>query len=150
MKILITAIVIMLTWVNGEATGMGIDISKIIAIESGFDSLKIGKAGEIGLCQITRECMTDFNIRNKRSFKYPTDLYNPRINIGMAQWYLGERIPQMLKAYNKPVTIENILISYNAGIRYVRDNIPTPKSTLRYINKYKRAEANIQKVKAYL
>jgi len=135
---------------------MLVDITKIIAIESNFDSCKIGKAGEVGLCQITKEVLMDYNryLRLKggfyRQYVYPKDLFDARINIGIAQWYLERRIPEMLAAYGKPATLENVLISYNAGIKYVRDNIEPPKTTQRYIEKYNRIESDVARVKAYL
>jgi len=42
----------------------------------------------------------------------------------------------MLKAYKKPVNLENILTSYNAGIDYVVSNKKLPKETQNYISKY--------------
>jgi len=51
---------------------------------------------------------------------------------------LNERIPQMIRHYKKEVTVENCLIAYNAGIKYVAEGRRLPRETEDYIKKYKR------------
>jgi soluble lytic murein transglycosylase-like protein len=74
---------------------------------------------------------------NKHKHKYnPDHLFLPEINKEIARWYLNVRIPQMIKHYGKPVTKENILIAYNAGISYVKNGKMIPDETKNYIKKY--------------
>jgi soluble lytic murein transglycosylase-like protein len=63
------------------------------------------------------------------------DMFIPRFNVKVGSWYLEHRIPEMLNHYGKPLSVENIIISWNAGIEYVR-NGRTPKSTKRYLKRY--------------
>ena len=49
-----------------------------------------------------------------------------------------DRIPRMIHAYHKPLTVQNILVAYNAGISYVRYDKLLPLETINYINKYKK------------
>jgi len=137
-----------------------IDLSIVAQIESSGNPNAYNKrSGAIGLCQITKICLTEFNaLYDKQNFfcaertakteylnqkkinheKYNIgDLYNPTINIEVADWYLNIRIPQLLKYYKKPVTLENILWAYNAGIGNVVKN-RMPLETKNYIKKYKK------------
>ena len=50
-------------------------------------------------------------------------------------YYMHIRIPQMLRAYGLPVTTTNMIISFNAGIKSVRDG-RTPPITVAYLKKY--------------
>jgi hypothetical protein len=61
---------------------------------------------------------------------------------------MNTRIPQMLKAYKIPDTIDNRLISYNAGIKvckdYHRGKIKRlPRETVNYITKYHKLERGL-------
>lgn len=123
---------------NAEAATM-IDINKIISIESGGDPMAHNKRTNArGLCQITPICLADYNIRNKTAYD-EVDLYDATLNRTIAEWYLNKRIPSMLKYFKREVTVDNILISYNAGIKYVVDNRKLPAETKRYIKKYNEA-----------
>jgi soluble lytic murein transglycosylase-like protein len=66
-----------------------------------------------------------------------SDLYDVKLNKKVAVWYLTRRIPQMLRAKGKPVTVENILIAYNAGIGRVVKGIK-PSETRQYLKKYQK------------
>jgi hypothetical protein len=52
---------------------------------------------------------------------------------------MNTRIPQMLKAYKIPDTIDNRLWAYNAGIGNVKKG-RLPKETRNYIRKYHKLE----------
>lgn len=116
----------------------GINLSRIIAIESSGDPKAYNSSSKArGLCQITPICLKDYNNYHKIKFS-TSDLFNSEINKQIAQWYLNIRIPQLLKYYNKEITIRNILISYNAGIDYVIRGRELKQETRDYIIKYER------------
>ena len=143
--------------------GAEIDISKIIQIESSGNPNAYNKSsGAIGLMQITPVCLEDWNTfksgkmygeiarcnkndcENYTLFEYYNlgDLYNPTINVKIGTWYINERIPQMLEAFDIPDTVENRLIAYNFGVgnlrKYLEGEKKLPKETKNYILKYKR------------
>ena len=111
-------------------------LSIIIAIESSGNPLAYNQSsGARGLCQITPIVLLEFNKFNRTAYELE-DLFHPDTNKMIAEWYLYKRIPQMLEHFNKPVTERNVLICYNAGIRYVAHDLKIPSETERYIEKY--------------
>lgn len=122
----------------GPAAADEIDLNKIMMIESSGNPLAWRKADDSrGLYQVTPICLKEFN--NFHSKKYTkNDLWSPAINREIAEWYLTVRIPQMLKHYKIPDTVNNRLIAYNSGISCLVKNKPLPKITKRYIEKYQR------------
>ena len=114
-----------------------IDMHKIMMIESSGDPLAHNvNSGARGLFQITKICLTEYNNFHPKHKFTSNDLWNPVKNTQVATWYLRQRIPQMLRYFKKPVSIRNIIISYNAGILYVVKNKPLPRETINYIKKY--------------
>lgn len=113
---------------------------KVLAqIESNNNSLAFNpKSGARGLYQITPIVLLDYNHRIGIfiSFNYD-DLFDINCNYRIAKWYLESRIPQMLKYYRVKDTLENRLICYNAGIKYLVDKKELPKETIEYLKKYK-------------
>jgi len=131
----------------GGAGDFSIDMQIIKKIESSGNPKAFNKITQArGLYQITPIVVEDYMIygyaKNAYCLDYQIkiknldDLFNPIINYQIAYWYLNKRIPQMLKSYGLPVTLENILWSYNAGISNVRKNI-LPKETKDFITRYK-------------
>lgn len=118
------------------AQPLTININAIIQIESSGNPTAYNE-GEIaiGLMQIRPCVVQDWNKAHPNDKHAIEDMFIPRINVKVGTWYLTARIPQMIKAYRKAVTIENIIIAWNAGIKYVR-NGRTPKSTKRYLKRY--------------
>ena len=116
----------------------GIDMEVIKQIESSGNPYAYNsRSNARGLYQITPICLKEYN--NYHLVKYTSeDLYDAEINYEIANWYLNTRIPQMLKHFKKPVNVENILISYNAGISYVVQNKEIPTETINYLKKYKK------------
>jgi soluble lytic murein transglycosylase-like protein len=115
-----------------------VDISIIARIESSNNPLVYNQRTKAtGLYGITPICLKEFNQYNHKSYTLAS-LFNPIRNYEVAYWYLNIRIPQMLKYYNKKIMIENILICYDAGIKYVVKDLPLKKETINYIEKYKR------------
>ena len=115
-------------------------LSIIAQIESGNNpSAYNPKSHAIGLYQITPICLKEYNSFHKTKYT-EKDLYEPVINEKIASWYLNKRIPQMLKYYKYPATVENILICYNWGIgnflKWKERKAELPKETKEYIEKY--------------
>lgn len=103
----------------------------IIARESAFNTAAKGASGEIGLAQLHEAGA----IAEWEQFKMPkiTDYWAVENNLEVAAWYIGKRIPDMLRHYGKPVTDRNIIIAYNAGISRVISGGTPPKITQDYI-----------------
>lgn len=117
--------------------GEEIDLHIIAIIESNGNELAYNQKTQArGLYQITPICLEDFNRWNGEGLKYiKDDIYNYIRASVVADWYLNIRIPQLLKHYNKPITIETILWCYNAGIGNLLKGI-MPKETRNYIKRY--------------
>lgn len=118
-----------------------IDLAKIIQIESSGNPLAYNKRSKArGLCQITPIVLEDYNYYGRVIPGYEpitaSMLFNPEVNKRIASWYLEERIPQMLRHFKKPVSVENVLIAYNAGISYVVNGKSLPMETRKYIERY--------------
>ena len=115
--------------------GSLVSLSRIKMIESAGLPFVIGSSGEIGLYQISDCVLEDYNKYHKvKVAKWM--LFIPWTNEKVAYWYLNTRIPSMLRHYEKPVTIRNIIISYNAGIGYVAHDKDLPEITKKYLKKY--------------
>lgn len=119
-----------------ESLPFRVNMERIAEIESGKSPWKVSKKGAVGYYQITKVVLQEYNtfanVANPYSVK---DLYNIEINERIADWYLHERIPAMLQAFGHRLTIDNVLVAYNAGIRYVGKRIP--RETREYIKRYK-------------
>lgn len=111
-----------------------VDLNAIAQIESSNNHLAFNKSrGARGLYQITPICLKDYN--KFHAIKYTNkDLFDKVINRKVADWYLHNRIPELLKSKRKEVNLENTVTCYNAGIKYVGRKIP--RETKKYINKY--------------
>ena len=115
-----------------------INLNVIKQIESSGNPLAYNKSSKAkGLYQITPICLEEYNNYHEKQVA-PHELFVPSINEKVAKWYLNVRIPQMLRYFKKPLTTDNILISYNAGINYVVKGKRIPLETKNYINKYKK------------
>jgi soluble lytic murein transglycosylase-like protein len=115
-----------------------IDLTIIAQIESSGNPLAYNLNSKArGLYQITPICLKDYVQMNDIFYADPDYLFNPAFNTKVANWYFNKRIPQLLKHFNKSVTLENVLWAYNAGIgKVIKGNMP--KETKDYIAKYKR------------
>jgi muramidase (phage lysozyme) len=113
-----------------------INMEAIKTIESSGDPNAYNEgSGAMGLYQITKICLDDYNIYNSPKIARNA-LYSPEANEKVALWYMNKRIPQMLKHFGHADNVENRLISYNCGIGCVGKNLP--EETRNYINKYRR------------
>lgn len=110
----------------------------IKVIESNGNTKSVSFKDAIGIMQITKVCLNDYNLINKTNYSQ-NDLFIKEINIEIANWYLTERIPSLLKEHNIKVNVMNILICYNAGILECIKFQSTKHlnlETQNYINKY--------------
>lgn len=114
-----------------------IDMDKIMMIESSGNPLAHNKKdNSIGLYQITPICLAEFNMFHKTEQYRESDLWNPVVNFKIADWYINNRIPKMLKYYKVEDTVENRIWAYNAGIGNVVKG-RMPEITKNYIRKYR-------------
>lgn len=125
--------------VSAKDSPQSVNMEAIKAIESGNRPDAFNKrSGAVGLFQITPIVLEEYN-RNT-SFNNPNieqqDLYDPDVNRMVATWYVKVRIPEMLKHFGRPVTVRNVLVCYNAGIRYVVEDRELPEETYAYLQKY--------------
>lgn len=134
----ILVIIILFSIIINVARAEMIDLSIIAEIESNNNPLAYNrKSNARGLFQVTEICLKDYN-QIHSTYWQPKDLFNPTLNTTIARWYLTVRIPRFLNNYHKSVTIENILICYNAGISWVIYDGNLPRETRQYIEKHKR------------
>lgn len=116
-----------------------IDIRKIVFIESSNNPRAHNIQEDArGLCQIRRCVLQEWNAYHSNKTYCMNDLYDPKVNLEIAEWYLEKRIPQMLRYFKKDVTVKSILICYNAGIDYLVRPRALPRTTTEYIQKYER------------
>lgn len=107
----------------------------VVMEESAGNPLAASIKGARGLMQITEPALDDYNTYNRQKMTMD-DMWDEEKNKTVGEWYLADRIPKMLKYYKIPVTTENILWAYNAGIGNVVKGIK-PKETVLYIEKVK-------------
>jgi hypothetical protein len=118
-----------------------VDLSIIAQIESSNNPLAYNKRTQAtGLYQITPICLKDYNSYHKGMEYALNEMFEPSKGYSVALWYLETRIPQLLKHYGKPDTLETRLISYNCGIGCI--DKPLPVETKNYIIKYHKLERN--------
>lgn len=115
-----------------------IDMNRIYQIESsGNPQAYNARTKAAGLGQVTPVVLQEWNQRNPDDQHTPQELMQAPINTKISNWYANHRIPQMLNAYNIPDTVDNRLISYNAGIGTLLHKRPLPPETVNYIKVYK-------------
>ena len=140
MKTLLFTIILLITALTTEvvmAQPLTININAIVQIESsGNPTAYNGREIAIGLMQIRPCVVQEWNKAHPNDKHTIEDMFIPRLNIKVGTWYITRRIPQMIVAYRKDITIENIIIAWNAGIKYVKDGIAPPRKTKQYIKKY--------------
>lgn len=115
------------------------DLDKIMHIESSGKPMAFNQHTQArGLFQITPIVLEEYNnlaVKKPESRHTLDELFIPEVNIKIAKWYMGKRIPQMLKHFKKPINHRNVITAWNAGINFVvRNN--TPKETAEFIKKY--------------
>ncbi len=84
----------------------------VIRRESGFNYRSVGKAGEIGLMQVTPAAAADWAAGAGRASFNKYELFKPEINIQAGAWYLS-RACKYWRAKANPLPYA--LAEYNAG-----------------------------------
>ena len=110
-------------------------LDAVIDVESEGKPLAKSIKGARGVMQITQPALTDYNRQFSTSHSLD-DMYDEKLNRRVGTWYLMNRVPQLLTSFKLPVTLDNILWAYNAGIGNVSKGIK-PKETVNYIDKVK-------------
>lgn len=113
-----------------------IDLNKIASIESSGCKHKNGDSGQSIGCYQVKDALIEWNQFHPKEKYSKSQMMDDRLCLKVADWYLHNRIPQMLRAFKKPVTKRNVLIAYNAGISYVVKNKTLPENTISYLRKY--------------
>ncbi len=133
-----------------------IDLNIIARIESNYNPLAYNKYSQArGMYQITPIALLDYNQQTRS--KIPLNsLYNSQIAFKIANWYLNQRIPQLLQSGDFPIKIEYILICYNFGYgnfkkwyRKGADFNDLPNETKQYILKYRKNMNQIKERRKY-
>ncbi|MFO7820666.1 MAG: transglycosylase SLT domain-containing protein [Lentisphaeria bacterium] len=99
-------------------------IKAVIRKESKFRPWAAGKDGEIGLMQIRRAAVTDWERHSGRQCEYNGMLTNPRLNIEIGSWYLGRAFNHWIDYRDAEVLA---LAEYNAGRTAARKWAPDDK-----------------------
>lgn len=101
--------------ISAQATKHGIDpllVKALIWRESRFAANATGKAGEIGLMQISMGAVRDWAKANSKSVPEKEKIYDPAMNIAIGVWYLAKAHSNWTE---NPRQIELALCEYNAG-----------------------------------
>jgi soluble lytic murein transglycosylase-like protein len=118
---------------------IAINLATLAQIESSNDPSAYNEATKArGLYQITPICLLDYHIQTREVIN-PKELFYEDINRRICVWYLAVRIPQLLKHYSIPVTVDNVLTAYHAGIGNLKRGV-IGKQTHEYIKKYHKIE----------
>lgn len=137
-SIVIAALIIIVSLMAVSAMASEIDMAVIQQIESsGRPDAFNARSGARGLYQITPICLKEWNQFHPADQHTLNDLFDPDTNTKIATWFMLMRIPQMLRHYGVPVTIENMIVAWNAGIVYARRGV-VPSETANFIKKYRR------------
>lgn len=100
-----------------------------------------------GVCQLTEDAWNEASMSLYGKIKYSYYLYwsNPKINKQIADEYYNDVLPDYLKAYNIPISVNTLIASYNYGPGRVKSLIKKygnnwtkhlPLETKSYIKKY--------------
>ena len=111
------------------ATQYGVDkflIKAVIRRESEFDPTVLGRAGEIGLMQVTDGAAREWARANGRKDFTKDALWDARTNIEAGTWYLGRALGRW-KEKDDPVPFA--LAEYNAGFGNVLRWLPHGQAT---------------------
>jgi len=140
MKLLIGILCLVLSGCSvAMASEVYIDLERIAQIESGANPGAYNRSsGAVGMYQITDSALADFNQLTGIHYG-PSDMYDPQKSARVANWYLNERIPALLRRYRLKDGVDTRLWAYNAGIGQILRGF-MPLETRGYIAKYHKLE----------
>lgn len=114
-----------------------VNLQIISQIESSNQPHAVGDDGRsLGLYQLSAPVVAEYNLAHKTSFKHHSCALDALCSHDVAEWYINERIPQLLRHFKLPVTPTNQIVAYNAGIKAVKRG-RIPSITRNYLRKYK-------------
>jgi len=124
-----------------------VDVDTIAKIESSNNPRAVNRrTGARGLCQIMKPTWEECTRMMRKDWSWE-EAFDPEKNRAVADFYLNRRIPQMLRYFKIPDTLETRLASYNWGIgnvkraysKYGKDFLSVaPRETKNYVKKYER------------
>ncbi|OQW96107.1 MAG: hypothetical protein BWK77_06405 [Verrucomicrobia bacterium A1] len=101
-------------WAAGTAYGVDPELLRaMIWRESRFDPGALGKAGEIGLMQVTPGAAAEWAAAESRSRPTRQELLDPKTNTRAGAWYIGRAIRRWS---GRPDPVPFALAEYNAGL----------------------------------
>lgn len=122
---------------NKANASQNIDMNRIYKIESSNNPNAYNSSSKAtGLGQITPIVVKDWNNMHPKEKYNLLQMRKPDLNRKISDWYMNKRIPQLLNSYGLEDNTRNRLISYNAGINYVKNRLPLKIETINYIKKY--------------
>lgn len=137
----VLVVTLCLPFLFGFSKTQKVNLTIIAKIESNNNQLAIGRSGEIGLHQISKAVLREYNFSVFGFEGYKTeDMFNTDYNTFVAEWYINYRIPQLLRSYRIKDTVENRLRVYHIGIGNVIKHKAWGKNTKDYIRKYRELE----------
>jgi soluble lytic murein transglycosylase len=101
-------------------------VKAVIRRESKFDPFAVGKAGEIGLMQVTEGAGRDWAKATGRKNFQKNQLFEPRTNIEAGTWYLARALRRW---QNMDDPIPFALAEYNAGLSNAQRWLPRGRQT---------------------
>lgn len=101
-------------------------VKAVVRRESEFDPFVRGRAGEIGLMQVTEAAGQDWARATGRGGFQASELWNERINLEAGTWYLARALRRW-QSRDDPVPFA--LAEYNAGLTRVRGWLPRGDAT---------------------
>jgi hypothetical protein len=99
------------------------------------DPKALSPKGAMGLYQIMPIVVEDWNQMHPNEQLTNDQMFDPDMNTKVALWYAHQRIPQLLTSFGHPLTTDNALVAYNAGISHVGEE-KLPLETANYLTKY--------------
>lgn len=127
---------------RADASEILVNMNAIAKIESQGNPAAWNKKEDArGMYQLRKDVLTEWNNSHPEDSHSSDDLFKKEVNEKLARWYLGFRIPQMIKHFKKELSQRNVIIAYNAGIKYVKTGAELPETTKKYLSKYERIAA---------
>jgi soluble lytic murein transglycosylase len=103
-------------------------VKAIVRRESGFDPFAYGRAGEIGLMQVTYGAGLDWARATGRKDFGRDLLWDPRVNIEAGTWYLARALRRWIDK-DPQERLPFALAEYNAGFGNVQRWLPRGRDT---------------------
>lgn len=101
-------------------------IKAVIWRESRFNPKAVGKAGEVGLMQLTKPATKDWAKAHKRRVPLRYELFNPHLNIVIGSWYLARARNHWRNYYRQCQILA--LCEYNAGRNGMKSCVTVEKN----------------------